>query len=93
MSQVTCFTNYYSGDPYIGSNREEIKKKNVRIAELEAEVKKLKLEVSRSGTNNNNNKGRGFGKAETAEDKKKRYGQNILLAETLLTKVDVLNRL
>ena len=58
-----------------------------------AEVKKLRFEGTRSGLNNNSSKGRGFGKAETAEDKKKRYGQNILLADTLLTKVDVLNRL
>ena len=91
IAQVTCFTNYFSGDPYIGSNREEIKKKNIRIAELEAEVKKLKFEGSRSGLNNNNSKGRGFGRSETAEDKKKRYSQDVSLPDNLLSKVDIIS--
>ena len=66
--QITSFTNFFSGDPYIGSNRDEVKKKNERISDLEKEVKRLRSEASR-GTYN---KGRDLGRAESAEDKKRR---------------------
>ena len=45
--QVTNFSNFFSGDPYLGSRAEELKKKNERIGELELEVKRLKAQVSR----------------------------------------------
>ena len=56
-----------------------------------AEVKKLRFEGTRSGLNNNSSKGRGFGKAETAEDKKKRYSQDVSLLDKLLSKVDIIS--
>ena len=47
-AQVTSFTNYYAGDPYIGSRDAEIKKKNEEIANLQKEVKRLKAELGRT---------------------------------------------
>ena len=44
--QVTSFSNFYSGDPYIGTRAEEIKKKNDEIASLQKEVKRLKQELA-----------------------------------------------
>ena len=44
-AQVTCFSNFYSGDPYIGG-REDLLKKNEEIASLQKEVKQLKIELS-----------------------------------------------
>ena len=49
--QVTSFSNYYSGDPYIGTRAEEIKKKNDEIASLQKEVKRLKQELSQAQRN------------------------------------------
>ena len=66
--QITSFTNFFSGDPYIGSNRDEIKKKNERIAELEKEVKRLRSEADR----NSYSRGRDLSRAESGEDKKRR---------------------
>ena len=53
---VDCFSifpdnvllQHLFGDPYIGSNRDEIKKKNERIAELEKEVKRPRSEADRN---------------------------------------------
>lgn len=67
--QITSFSNFFSGDPYIGTNRDEIKKKNERIAELEKELKRMKSEAGRTSYS----KGREFPRSETAEDKKRRY--------------------
>ena len=47
-AQVTSFSNFYSGDPYIGTRVDELKKKNDEIASLQKEVKQLKLELSRA---------------------------------------------
>ena len=66
--QITSFSNFFSGDPYIGSNREEIRRKNEQIAELEKENKRLKSEAGRSTYN----KGRDAARKESAEDKKRR---------------------
>ena len=48
MLQVTCFSNFYSGDPYIGTRSDEMKKKKEEIAALQKEVKQLKLELTRA---------------------------------------------
>ena len=40
-AQVTYFSNFYSGDPYIGG-REDLLKKNEEIASLQKEVKQLR---------------------------------------------------
>ena len=66
--QITSFSNFFSDDPYIGSNREEIRRKNEQIAELEKENKRLKSEAGRSTYN----KGRDAARKESAEDKKRR---------------------
>ena len=66
--QITSFTNFFSGDPYIGSNREDIRKKNERIVELEKENKRLRSEAGRSTYS----KGRDSARQESAEDKKRR---------------------
>jgi hypothetical protein len=42
VPQVTNFSNYFSGDPYIGTRAEELKRRADRITELEQEVRKLK---------------------------------------------------
>ena len=63
------FFNFFSGDPYIGSTRDELKKKNERIAELEKEVKRLKMEAGRSTYS----RSRDLSRTESAEDKKRRY--------------------
>ena len=67
--QITSFSNFFSGDPYIGSNRDELKKKNERIADLEKEIKRLKAETNR----NSFSRGRDLSRVDSAEDKKKRY--------------------
>ena len=67
--QITSFSNFFSGDPYIGSTRDELKKKNERIAELEKEVKRLRMEAGRSTYS----RGRDLSRTESAEDKKRRY--------------------
>ena len=46
-SQVTCFSNYYAGDPYVGGSEKEIEMKNKEIAELGRETRRLKDELSR----------------------------------------------
>ena len=66
--QITSFSNFFSGDPYIGSTRDELKK-NERIAELEKEVKRLRMEAGRSTYS----RGRDTSRTESAEDKKRRY--------------------
>ncbi len=43
--QVTCFSNFYAADPYIGTRMDEVKKKNEEIAALQKEVKMLKLDL------------------------------------------------
>ena len=68
FTQITSFSNFFSGDPYIGSNRDEIKKKNERIAELEKEVKRLRSEVDRKSFS----RSRDHARPESGEDKKKR---------------------
>ena len=68
LFQFSFFLVYFFGDPYIGSNREEVKRKNAGTAEVEADVRKLKAEFDC-----NNNSGRDFNKAETPEGKRKRY--------------------
>ena len=68
FTQITSFSNFFSGDPYIGSNRDEIKKKNERIAELEKEVKRLRSEADR----NSFSRSRDQARTESGEDKKKR---------------------
>ena len=68
LLQVTSFTNFFSGDPYLGSNRDEIKRKNEKIAELEREIKRMKAEASRGSYN----KSRDLSRTESAEDKKRR---------------------
>ena len=50
-SQVTSFTNFYKGDPYISSREEDIKKKNREIEEPKREVKALKAELSNNSGN------------------------------------------
>jgi hypothetical protein len=67
-TQITSFSNYFSGDPYVGDNRAEIKKKNERIAELEKEVKRLRSESDR----NSFSRSRDHARAESGEDKKRR---------------------
>ena len=66
--QITSFTNFFSGDPYLGSNRDKIKRKNEKIAELEREIKRMKAEASRGSYN----KSRDLSRTESAEDKKRR---------------------
>ena len=68
LLQITSFTNFFSGDPSIGLNREEVRKKNERIVELEKENKRLRSEAGRSTYS----KGRDSARQESAEDKKKR---------------------
>ena len=67
-TRITSFSNYFSGDPYVGDNRAEIKKKNERIAELEKEVKRLRSESDR----NSFSRSRDQARAESGEDKKRR---------------------
>ena len=68
FTQITSFSNFFSGDPYIGDARAEIKRKNERIAELEKEVKRLRSEVDR----NSFSRSRDHARPESGEDKKKR---------------------
>ena len=63
--QITSFTNFFSGDPYLGINQAEVKRKNERIAELEKELKRMKSEAGRTTYNK-------FSRGESAEDKKNR---------------------
>lgn len=42
---MTAFSNYYSGDPYLGNQSETLKKKDDEIKSLEAEVKALKNQL------------------------------------------------
>jgi hypothetical protein len=46
LAQVTSFSNFYSGDPYIGTREKELKTKNEEIIKLQQEVKKLRKEVA-----------------------------------------------
>ena len=54
---MTNFTNYFAGDPYVGSRSEEMKKKNERITELEGEVKRLQRMLDNKSRMNYNNGG------------------------------------
>ena len=41
-NKVTCFTSFFTGDPYVGARSDELKKKNSKITELEQENKRLR---------------------------------------------------
>ena len=45
-ARVMSFTNYYTGDPYIGSRDSDLKKKNEEIAVLQRENRRLKQDLS-----------------------------------------------
>ena len=76
-NKVTNFSNYFSGDPYLGSRGDELKKKNERISELEQEVKRLKAQLGQQGFSRGNFRSPSSGVAplgdRTAEDKRARY--------------------
>ena len=38
--------NYYSGEPYVGTRKDEIKAKNERVTELELENKRLRSRIA-----------------------------------------------
>ena len=44
-NKITPFQALYTGDPYTGLRPGEMKKKNLRIDELEKEVRSLKLQL------------------------------------------------
>lgn len=68
--QVTSFSNYYSGDPYLGNQEETLKKKDDEIRRLEAEVKSLKNQLKqRNGGRNGSMR---EGGSESAESKRSR---------------------
>lgn len=46
--QITNFSNYFSGDPYVGLRADEMSAKNNRIADLEKEVEQLKGKLARA---------------------------------------------
>ena len=41
LPQNTAFSNYYSGDPYLGSNTGEIRKKDNTIRKLKADIRRM----------------------------------------------------
>ena len=43
--QVPHCSNYFAGDPYVGSQAEKVKELNKRINDLEAENKRLKKQL------------------------------------------------
>ena len=46
--QVTCFANFYSGDPYTGSRDETVKKLHEEITNLQKENRQLKADLARA---------------------------------------------
>lgn len=47
-AQINAFSNYYSGNLYLGSMNEELRAKNKEIENLQREIKKLKLELAQT---------------------------------------------
>ena len=47
--QVTVWSSFFTGDPYVGTRSDELKKKNQRILELEQENKRLRDLLRRFG--------------------------------------------
>ena len=43
--QVPHCSNYFAGDPYVGSQAEKVKELNKRINDLEAENKRLRKQL------------------------------------------------